>query len=485
MNFGPLMNLGPLMTSRPPTNSNPPNRSASQTNYRTRTKLGILKRWWRDLDRPGWRTFAIAMSALAAALFLALYSGAAAEGGHLLVAGLAALSALALAGWVALTIVPVLARSTPLHWLSYQIDYKLTTEGLVYLGGIFVVALAALNTGNNLLFMILACLLAGVLISGLLSRMVLSGVDVRLELPEHIFAGQTILAVAELHNTKQWMPTFSVSLVGEDKPRKKSAAAKNSPGILGQPIYFPYIPRQQTVKQKIDLTFLHRGIYRQDALGLRTKFPFGFLQKTRRLNSEMEAVVYPAVQPTEEFYEILPLVSGELESYQRGRGHDLYAIREYQPSDNARHVDWKASARAGALQVREFAREDERRVMLALDPYLDLHAETGDDTRAAGQFERAVSLCAGLAWHFSEINSVLEFRSAGFATPRAGATEIIYDVLRYLARVTPLRPQPGQNFLDSLADSPDIFKIVLTSHPRGSIPTHLWSSSYFLFVSSM
>ena len=128
------------------------------------------------------------MVALAAALFLALYSGAAAEGGHLVVAGISALAALALAGWVALTIVPVLARRTPLRWLSYQIDYKLTREGMVYLGGIFVVALAALNTGNNLLFMVLACLLAGVLISGLLSRLVLSGIDVRLELPEHIFA---------------------------------------------------------------------------------------------------------------------------------------------------------------------------------------------------------------------------------------------------------------------------------------------------------
>jgi len=106
---------------------------------------------------------------------MALYSGAAAEGGHLLLAGISALAALALAGWVALTIVPVLARRTPLWWLSYQIDYRLTREGMIYLGAVLVVALAALNTGNNLLFMILACLLAGVLISGLLSRLVLSG----------------------------------------------------------------------------------------------------------------------------------------------------------------------------------------------------------------------------------------------------------------------------------------------------------------------
>jgi len=52
-----------------------------------------------------------------------------------------------------------------------KIDYRLTREGMIYLGAVLVVALAALNTGNNLLFMILACLLAGVLISGLLSRL--------------------------------------------------------------------------------------------------------------------------------------------------------------------------------------------------------------------------------------------------------------------------------------------------------------------------
>jgi uncharacterized protein (DUF58 family) len=435
------------------------------------------------LDSPSWRSFGIAMGALAMALFLALYSGAAAEQGHLAIAGMSALSALALAGWVALTVVPALARRTPLGWLSYQIDYKVTREGMVYIAGILVIALAALNTGNNLLFMVLACLLAGILISGLLSRVVLGGIDVRLELPEHIFAQRTILAIAELNNTKQIVPSFSLSLVSEDAPKPQENAPPSSAArILDRPVYFPHIPHRQTVRQNVELTFPRRGVYRQDALGLRTRFPFGFLQKTRRVDSAIEVVVYPRIQPTEEFYEILPLVSGELESYQRGRGNDLYAIRDYQFNDSARHVDWKASARTGALQVKEFAREDERRVLLVFDPYI---GSQGMDARAAERFERAVNLCAALAWHFYEINSVMEFRSAGFATPRMGAGEIVYDILRYLASVTPLKPQAGKSFLDTLGDAPDIFKIVLTSHAPGTIPSHLWNTAYFLFVSSL
>ncbi len=453
-----------------------------------RKVVGISRaaQWTRlrqTLDRPSWRSFAIAMGALAAALFLALYSGAAAEEGHLFIAGTSALAALVLAGWVALTIVPALARRTPLNWLSYQIEYKVTREGVIYIAGILVVALAALNTGNNLLFMVLACLLAGMLISGLLSRIVLGDVEVQLELPEHIFAQRTIMAVAELTNLKQLTPSFSVSLVSEDGQKTKgNPSAVHAPQILDRPVYFPHIPHRQAVRQSVELTFPRRGVYRQDALGLRTKFPFGFLQKTRRVKSAIEVVVYPRIQPTEEFYEVLPLVTGELESYQRGRGNDLYAIRDYQSNDSARHVDWKASARTGALQVKEFAREDERRVMLVFDPYV---GPDGRDAKTAEQFERAVTLCAGLAWHFYEINSVMEFRSAGFATPRVSAGDIIYDILRYLASVTPLTQETGRNFLDTLGDTPDIFKIVLTSQQRGTIPSSIWNAAYFVFVSSL
>ena len=52
-------------------------------------------------------------------------------------------------------------------------------------------ALAALNTGNNLLFLILASLIASILMSGILSSITLAGVELRLQLPEHIFAGQS------------------------------------------------------------------------------------------------------------------------------------------------------------------------------------------------------------------------------------------------------------------------------------------------------
>jgi uncharacterized protein (DUF58 family) len=444
----------------------------------------------RNIDWAGWRAFAISVVALGAALLLALYSSVAAEDGRTWAAGFSALSALAVSGWVAFTVVPALARRTPLRWLAYRMDYRVTREGVVYLAGIFVIALAALNTGNNLLFMTLACLLGGILVSGIISQVVLSGVELRLDLPEHIFANQPVLALAELENHKTMLPSFSLRLVGTKPPRRNkstplvSSTGPNGKGesrrageILTTPVYFPYLPRQQKMQQGVELVFPRRGIYRQDSLGVQTRFPFGFLEKTRQVESRMEALVYPSIAPSEEFYEILPLVTGELESFMRGRGHDLYAIRDYQTTDSARHVDWKASARTSSLQVREFAREDERRVLLVLDA-----AIPAGKPRELCQtiFERGVALCASLAWHFHEINSVLAFRSGTFETPMASAGDNIYAILRYLATAEPVASD--RSVLSDLVDLPQTFKIILTAQPRGSIPTSLWSTSYIAFL---
>jgi uncharacterized protein (DUF58 family) len=441
--------------------------------------------WREKVDWTAWRTFAIAVVSLGAALLLALYSSVAAEDGRTSAAAFSALSALALSAWVAFTVVPVLARRTPLRWLAYRMDYRVTREGIVYLAGIFVIALAALNTGNNLLFMTLACLLAGILISGLLSQIVLSGVELRLDLPEHIFANQPVMALAELTNHKLRLPSFSLRLVGSKGGAKagaarrgKSKAAPQASDILTMPVYFPYLPPRQQSRQAVQLVFPQRGVYRQDSIGVQTRFPFGFLEKTRQVESKMQAVVYPSVAPSEEFYEVLPLVTGELESFTRGRGNDLYSIRDYQTFDSARHVDWKASARTGSLQVREFAREDERRVLLVLDPSIPNDGKPQAAHNAV--FERGVTLCASLAWHFYEINAVLAFRSGAFETAMAPAGETIYDILRHLASAAPAAGE--SSLLSDLADLPQTFKIILTAQPRGSIPTSLWSTSFIAFL---
>ena len=437
---------------------------------------------WAKADRSAVRAFFLSIAALTVALLLALYSGAAAELGQVVLAGASALGALAVAAWVAITLVPVLAKRTPLRWFGYKMEFKISREGWIYMLGIMLVAIAALNTGNNLLFLILASLIAIILMSGILSSVTLTGVEMRLELPEHIFAGQTVRALVELQNEKLTLPSFSL--------RVEAVTSKDSPNaaLLETPVYFPYLPKHDRVQQTVPMTFPRRGAYRQEAFRIITRFPFGFLQKSRRVNLKTEALVYPSVEPTREFLEILPGLQGALESLSKGRGQDLYALRGYVSTDSARHVHWKASARSGSLMVREFTREDDCRVLLVLDPHV-LAGNPQSGAVAANEtserFERAVTLCAGLAWHFYECNALLQFRSAGVETALASAEEIIFSVLRHLALAQPLPPDPEHTLITELAAAPDLCKIIVTSQPRGSIPANLWHTSYVIFLEDL
>lgn len=425
-------------------------------------------------DRPGVRAFLLSIAALAIAMVLALYSGAAAQLGHFALAGTSALTALLVATWVAVTLVPVLARRTPLRWFGYRMEYRLTREGWIYLAGIVLVSLAAINTGNNLLFLILACLISSILMSGILSSVTLAGIEMCLSLPEHIFAEQSVRAALELKNEKLTLPSFSLRVEGVIKKGLPAAA------LLSTPVYFPYVPRQQGVKQSVPLLFPKRGAYRQEAFRIVTRFPFGFLQKARRLDLLSEALVYPSIEATPEFLALLPGIQGAIESIAKGRGQDLYALRDYLPTDSARHVHWKASARSGSLMVREFAREDDCRVLLVFDPHSSA-ARPGATSDDIIRFERAVNYCAALAWTFRERNAVLEYRSEAADIPLAPAPENIFAILRHLALVQPLPPDPRQALLAELASSPETFKLIVTSQPRGSIPAEIWNSSYVVF----
>jgi uncharacterized protein (DUF58 family) len=219
-------------------------------------------------------------------------------------------------------------------------------------------------------------------------------------------------------------------------------------------------------------------LYRESGFHLSTRFPFGFLEKKLKLPVSRDLWVYPAVEPTEEFYRILPMFSGELEAYHKGRGHDLYSIRDMVPTDSARHVDWKASARTQGLKVREFAREDDRRLQLVFDPRI------GDSNpHALSLFEAAVEFCACLAWHFKELDTQLQFQCGNYETRNARGGEIIYEILRLLAAVEPSLEQPEAP--EALPENEGVFRIICTALPRGSVPTMSWSGAYYIFFDSL
>jgi uncharacterized protein (DUF58 family) len=310
-------------------------------------------------------------------------------------------------------------------------------------------------------------MLAAIIVSGVASAAVLRGLELEVSVPAHIFAGSTVLARVTLRNRRRRTPSFSVSVV---PPRQRKAKRRwrwerasfhfpfdaspdrqwfrvpdlqlrasheaVSPPIFRTSVYFPYIAGRSSATADLELRFDRRGRYEQKSFGISTRFPFSFLVKTRHIALE------------------------------RGRGHDLYCIREYMPEDSARHVDWKATAKSMSVKVREFTREDERKLRIVFD-----NPPAGAVSDAA--YEKGVTLAASLGWHFAEEPTELSFVAPGY-----GGSEDVYAFLRYLALV---QPATGESVLDRLEVTDD-YNVILTARPRGSIPTSLWACSYFLFM---
>jgi uncharacterized protein (DUF58 family) len=315
-----------------------------------------------------------------------------------------------------------------------------TRLGLIFTMTSVLVALAAFASANNLLFLILALLLATLLVSGFISRLSLAGLELDFLLPEHICAGRKLLGRIVIGNTKSWMPSFSIQ-----------GAGSSSSG-LSAPLYFPVIPARARIEEPVELFFARRGAYRQNSFRFSTRFPFGFAE--RRINVPLirAVLVYPSIDPQPGFEDLLLSLQGEIESFYRGLGHDFYRIRPYEALESARHVDWKATAHTGDLQVREFAREQEQAVAFFLD--LDVPASH------SAWFDSAVDQCAFLAWNMSQRGSRVRFctQEVDWQLPEEAD---VYTILKYLAVVS---IRPGR----PLADSSDrkVFQIVFSASPQ-------------------
>ncbi len=329
--------------------------------------------------------------------------------------------------------------------LLRRVRYKVTRGGVLFTATVMLVAAAAVVSANNLLFLILATMLSTLMVSGLISRLCLAGLELDFLVPEHVSAGRTIPARLYVRNLKFWMPSFSIHVAGVEG---------DTPSALRAAVYFPVIPGRATIEETVQVRFTRRGEYRQNRFAFHTRFPFGFLEKTVRVVLRREVIVYPCIDAQAGFEDLLQDLAGGMETHYRGLGRDFYRIRGYEAFESARHIDWKATAHAGGLQVREFAREQEQTVEL----FLDLEIPPGGEA----WFESAVDCCAFLAWRLAGKGAGIHFHTQelDFRLPEEGD---IYDILKYLATVSskpgrpPEAPAGGTGFPIVLTAAPSRF----------------------------
>ena len=390
-------------------------------------------------------------------------------------AGAAAILSLLIALLLTIFIVPPLARSARVEVANIDFPFEPTSGGGVFLVIIIVVGFAAWNTGNNLLFLVFSLLCSTLFVGWVHAGTSLRDLTVSARFPDHIFAAEAAPVIVTLRNTKRLLPSFSI-LVEARGPVNEVESKKRRRYVKRLLAYFSYVPHSAAAEQRVEQLFPTRGHVLIDGFELSTRFPFGFFRRRRRLRARnVDIIVYPKPEVISDELHLLPMYAGRMPSMRRGAGHDLFSMRDYQPQDDLRHIDWKATARSRRLTVREFTSEDERRITIVLDTRL-AHGELPE------RFERGVVQAASLIKHFIDERAEVRLVLGDDVGPFGSGTEQLYRCLRRLALVTPSdKDGPGLADVSWHAVEHD-YAILLTAAAPGSIPANVWRTSHVIYL---
>jgi uncharacterized protein (DUF58 family) len=409
-------------------------------------------------------------------------------------AGVAAILSLLIALLLTIFIVPPLARSARAEVANFDFPFEPTSGGGVFLVIIIVVGFAAWNTGNNLLFLVFSLLCSTLFVGWIAARTSLRDLTVSARFPDHIFAAEPAPVIVTLRNTKRLLPSFSVFVEargpGNETSETQATRRRYVKRLLA---YFSYVPHHASAEQRVEQLFPKRGHVLIDGFELSTRFPFGFFRRRRRLRARnVDIIVYPKPEVISDELHLLPMSAGRIPSLRRGAGHDLFSMRDYQPQDDLRHIDWKATARSRRLTVREFTSEDERRITIVLDTRLPseqrLAADSGEQLQ--GRFEKGVVHTASLLKHFIDERAEVRLVLGDEVGPFGSGMEQLYRCLKRLALVSPTDGPQTESFeIDSTIKTSVTrdavghdYAILLTAAAPGSIPASVWRSSHVIYL---
>ena len=287
--------------------------------------------------------------------------------------------------------------------------------------------------------LVLASCLLGAAVSGLLfpGRMV-RGIEVERRAPSEAFQGEEIRVDLVVANRSRAV-RLALDLRDDHLEPVRAFVGRLSPG--------------ERVVVETTRIAMRRGVHEVSDVVVASAAPFGVAERRRRLEVPSATIVYPRLVALEglSFLESAPTPERALHADpRRGGGPDYLGIREYRTGDSMRHINWPSTARHGELMVREFEREQTRRLAVVLDAIDDgpvegaptpldvacsIAASVAFAAHGAGQGVRLVSSAVGEAVSLSRADPaamlrwLAELRPGGGLSLAALAAELGDEVL--------------------------------------------------------
>ncbi len=310
-------------------------------------------------------------------------------------------------------------------WFSLPRRLKVTREGKYFILITLGVGFAAINTGNNLLYLLLGMLLSLIVVSSVMSEMSLRELTVVRRLPPRAQVNRPHTVEVEVHNHKSKIPSYAIEIedLRAGQPAdKRCFFLKISPGSAQVAAY--------------RRTPARRGRDKHVGFRIATRFPFGLFEKSRDLAAEGELIIYPAVDAV-----LLPpkTASGALAGHgvlEAGRGHDILTVRPFREGDDVRDIYWRKSVHQTVVMER--AREAEQEVRLSVDDEPPSHSPSKEWLVA---FELRIRDVASKAVAHLKRGDRVSVRTTSGDIVVADAAVGADPVLRFLALLEPVPPR--------------------------------------------
>jgi uncharacterized protein (DUF58 family) len=230
-----------------------------------------------------------------------------------------------------------------------------TGFGFAFTVGTVAVGFAAMNTANNLLYLLLGSMIGFISVSSWLSEQVIRDLWIERRTPRSVSVGQECRLTYDVTNRKRFLPSLAIELVETGLPNRAFVA---------------HLPGRGTQSTRSVNSFVRRGIYPLRAITLSTSFPFGLFRKERDVEVPAEIVVWPRTdRPVRE-----PSAGGgraqrtgpSVRGAPGARG-EYRSLRGYRPGDDPRDIHWRSSARSREPVIREYDADGAETRWICLD----------------------------------------------------------------------------------------------------------------------
>jgi len=271
--------------------------------------------------------------------------------------------------------------------------------------------------------MILAMMLSLIVVSGILSEQSVKKISLSRSLPQSIFAASPFWVELRVTNLKRLIPSFSLEIGDMAEGR-----------VLMGSHYVLKIPAQQTFRVTYRGQIQRRGRHTFTGFRLTTQYPFGLFIKTREIQAENEALVYPKVLP-DRFQRLKSHGdgTGKFPILKKASDGDFLGLRNYRPGDDYRSIHWKSSAKLSNLMIKEFETDQTDHMSILFDRSLP-HEAPGDPE---GIFETAVSIAATVILRLDERGCRTQLLTQGSATSFGQGAQHVLNIFRILSLVEP------------------------------------------------